>query len=86
MSIYLDLSSSCLAFVHITRQRMSIIKQLDKRSGIKYAYESISWWDKEKKQSRSTRRLIGRVVEENGEIKLTDDVERMMQKTGSQSG
>jgi len=51
---------------------MSIIKQLDKRSGITYAYESISWWDKEKKQSRSTRRLIGRVDEETGEIKLTD--------------
>ena len=51
---------------------MSIVKQLDKRSGITYAYESISWWDKEKKQSRSTRRLIGRVDEESGEIKLTD--------------
>ena len=65
---------------------MSIVKQLDKRSGITYAYESISRWDKEKKQSRSTRRLIGRVDDETGEIKLTDDVERMMQKTGSQSG
>ncbi|MEA4868308.1 MAG: hypothetical protein VB097_07420, partial [Rikenellaceae bacterium] len=51
---------------------MKIIKQLDKRSGITYAYESISWWDKEKKQSRSTRRLIGRVDEESGEIMLTD--------------
>jgi len=51
---------------------MSIVKQLDKRSGITYAYESISWWDKEKKQSRSTRRLIGRVDEESGEIMLTD--------------
>ncbi len=51
---------------------MSIVKQLDKRSGITYAYESISRWDKEKKQSRSTRRLIGRVDDETGEIKLTD--------------
>ncbi|MGD9900910.1 MAG: transposase, partial [Calditrichaceae bacterium] len=51
---------------------MGIVKQLDKRSGITYAYESVSRWDKEKKQSRSTRRLIGRVDEETGEIKLTD--------------
>ena len=32
---------------------MAIIKQHDKRSGITYAYESISYWDKEKKQPRS---------------------------------
>ena len=51
---------------------MSIVKQLDKRSGITYAYESVSRWDKEKKQSRSARRLIGRVDDETGEIKLTD--------------
>ena len=51
---------------------MSIVKQLDKRSGITYAYESISRWDKEKKQSRSTRRLIGRVDDQTGEIMLTD--------------
>lgn len=51
---------------------MGIVKQLDKRSGITYAYESTSRWDKEKKQSRSTRRLIGRVDDQTGEIMLTD--------------
>lgn len=51
---------------------MSIVKQLDKRSGITYAYESISRWDKEKKQSRSIRKLIGRVDEKTGEIVATD--------------
>ena len=51
---------------------MGIVKQLDKRSGITYAYESISRWDKEKKQSRSTRKLIGRVDEKTGEIVATD--------------
>lgn len=51
---------------------MSIVKQLDKRSGITYAYESISRWDKQKKQSRSTRKLIGRVDEKTGEILATD--------------
>lgn len=47
---------------------MAIVHQKDKRSGITYAYESISFWDKEKKQSRSKRRLIGRVDERTGEI------------------
>ena len=51
---------------------MAIVKQLDKRSGITYAYESISRWDKEKKQSRSTRKRIGRVDEKTGEIIATD--------------
>jgi len=53
-------------------ETMSIVKQLDKRSGITYAYESISRWDKQKKQSRSTRKLIGRVDEKTGEILATD--------------
>lgn len=47
---------------------MAIVYQKDKRSGITYAYESISWWDKEKKQSRAKRTLIGRVDEQTGEI------------------
>jgi hypothetical protein len=40
---------------------MAIIHQYDKRSGITYAYESISYWDKEKKMSRAKRKLIGRI-------------------------
>ena len=39
----------------------AIIHQRDKRSGITYAYESVSYWDREKKQSRAKRTLIGRV-------------------------
>ncbi len=50
----------------------AIIHQTDKRSGITYAYESISYWDKEKKQSRAKRTLIGRVDKESGEIVPTD--------------
>ena len=49
----------------------AIIHQTDKRSGITYAYESISYWDKEKKQSRAKRRLIGRVTKD-GKIVPTD--------------
>ena len=50
----------------------AIVYQEDKRSGITYAYESISHWDKKKKQSRSKRTLIGRVDKETGEIVPTD--------------
>lgn len=51
---------------------MAIIKQLDKRSGITYVYESVSYWDKEKKQPRSKRNLIGRLDPSTGEVVPTD--------------
>jgi transposase len=51
---------------------VAIVHQRDKRSGITYAYQSISHWDKEKKQSRARRTLIGRVDNETGEIVPTD--------------
>lgn len=50
----------------------AIVYQTDKRSGITYAYESLSHWDKEKQQSRSKRTLIGRVDKKTGEIVPTD--------------
>ena len=46
----------------------SIVYQTDKKTGIKYAYESTSYWDKEKKQPRSKRKYIGKVDPETGEI------------------
>ena len=51
---------------------MSIVYQHDKRSGITYAYESVSYYDKEKKHSRSKRTLIGRVDPVTKEIVPTD--------------
>lgn len=51
---------------------MGIIYNKDKRSGITYVYESKSYWDKEKKQSRSKRTLIGKLNQETGEIIKTD--------------
>ena len=51
---------------------MSIVYQTDKRSGITYAYESKSYWDKETKMPRCKRALIGRVDPETGEIKPTE--------------
>lgn len=46
----------------------SIIKKLNKQTGVTYVYESESYWDKEKKQPRSKRKLIGRIDEETGEV------------------
>lgn len=51
---------------------VAIVYQTDKRSGITYAYQSVSYWDKEKHQSRSKRTLIGRVDKETGEVLPTD--------------
>ena len=57
----------------------AIVYQTDKRSGITYAYQSVSYWDKEKKQSRARRTLIGRVDRETGEIVPTDGRNRKKQ-------
>ena len=47
---------------------MSIVNHKDKRTGVTYVYESESYWDKEKKQPRSKRTLIGKLDEATGEI------------------
>ncbi len=39
----------------------AIVYQANKKTGVTYAYESISFWDKEKKQSRAKRKCIGKV-------------------------
>ena len=51
---------------------MSIVHQLDKRSGITYVYESTSYWDHEKQQARSHRKLIGRLDTSTGKVVPTD--------------
>ena len=60
---------------------VSIVYQTNKKTGITYAYESISYWDKEKQQSRARRKCIGRVDPVTKEIIPTrksssDKVER----------
>lgn len=52
---------------------MAIVRQHDKRSGITYVYESTSYWDKEKQQSRSHRKLIGRLDPETGKVVPTKE-------------
>lgn len=46
----------------------SIVYQIDKKTGTKYAFESISYWDKDKKQPRSKRKYLGKVDPETGNI------------------
>ena len=45
-----------------------IVYQTNKKTGEKYAYKSISYWDKKKKQPRSKRKYIGKVDSITGEI------------------
>ena len=45
-----------------------IVYQTNKKTSITYAYESVSYWDKEKQQPRSKRKYIGRVDPDTGEI------------------
>lgn len=47
---------------------MAIIRQYHKDTDTTYVYESISYWDPEKKQSRSKRRVIGKLDPVTGEI------------------
>ena len=47
---------------------MAIVHQKNKESGIIYVYESISYWDKEKQQSRAKRKCIGRIDPKTNEV------------------
>lgn len=49
---------------------MSQVKVTDKKLGITYVYESESYWDKEKKQPRNKRKLIGKINPETGKESL----------------
>ncbi len=46
----------------------TIVYQTNPATGVKYAYESVSYWDKDKKAPRSKRKYLGRVDPETGEI------------------
>lgn len=47
---------------------MARIEHYDKRVGITYVYESESYYDSENHQSRSKRKLIGKIDPETGEM------------------
>jgi molecular chaperone GrpE (heat shock protein) len=62
-----------------------IVFQTNRKSGIKYAYESFSYWDKDKKQARSKRKYIGRVDPETGEI-ITSEYKKSSTANAGQNG
>lgn len=47
---------------------MAIVKVHNKARNVTYVYESVSYWDKELKQPRSHRKLIGRIDPATGDI------------------
>ncbi len=47
---------------------MAIIKQYHKDTDTTYVYDSASYWDAEKGQSRSKRKLLGKLDPQTGEI------------------
>ena len=47
---------------------MALIRQYHKDTDTTYVYESESYWDPDKKQSRSRRKVVGKVDPETGEI------------------
>ena len=47
---------------------MAIVKVHNKARNITYVYESVSYWDKELRQPRSHRKLIGRIDPATGDI------------------
>ena len=62
---------------------MAIIKQYHAASNTIYVYESTSYWDQEKKQPRSKRRLIGKVDPVTGETVPTGKPGRRSKKNDS---
>ena len=58
----------------------AIVHQVNKKTGVTYVYESISYWDKDKRQSRAKRRCIGRIAPGTKEVIPTQKREAL---TGS---
>ena len=66
----------------------AIVYQANKKTGVTYAYESISFWNKEKKQSRAKRKCIGKVDSETKKIVPTRKriLNTSKEKTGKEAG
>ena len=62
---------------------MAIIKQYHKDTDTTYVYESVSYWDAEKRQSRSKRTLLGKIDPETGDIIPTGKRGRRKKTTDS---
>jgi len=64
------------------KKQPNLIKQFDKRTGNTYFYESIAYWDSEKKQSRAKRKLVGKLDPETGKMVPTDGRMNKKKTTG----
>ena len=64
----------------------AIVYQKNKNTGITYVYESSSYWDKEKQQSRAKRKCISKLDPTTGElipnVKVDTDLEQSPIKRG----
>lgn len=60
---------------------MAIIKKYNAKNHTTYVYDSVSYWDKELKQPRSKRKLIGKLDPVTGEIVPTAGRGRKPKKT-----
>ena len=49
-------------------EETKIVFQKNKKSGVIYAYKNLPYWDTEKKQSRASRKLLGKVDPISGNI------------------
>ncbi len=63
---------------------MAIVKVHNRQRGITYVYESVSYWDKDLKQPRSHRKLIGKLDPESGAVIPTGT--RGRKKSGDNPG
>jgi transposase len=45
-----------------------LVYHVNKKTGVKYAYESVSFWDKEKRQSRNKQVCIGKIDPVDGKL------------------
>ena len=65
---------------------MAIIKQYHKDTDTTYVYESVSYWDADKQQSRSKRKLLGKIDPETGDVIPTGSRGRKRKETAVVSG
>lgn len=62
----------------------SIVYQINKKTGVTYVYESVSFWDKKKQQSRAKRKCIGKLDPETNQLIPT--TKRPPSKTKAKQG
>ena len=64
---------------------MAIVHVYNRARGVTYVYDSHSYWDKDLKQPRSTRKLIGKLDPVSGEVVPTGKKGRPKQEEEPES-